>query len=80
MLGYTRIRRLAVILRWLSIGWIAVACLAPPLLPGGVADWEAFFDDAFLIGAVPGALGLLLSYAVDKAGRRADQSAAEESG
>jgi len=73
-------RRLAVIIRWIAIGWVAVVCLVPPLLPGGVADWEAFFDDAFLIGAVPGVLGLLLSYIIDKAGRRADQSASEGSG
>ena len=73
-------RRLAVIIRWIAIGWIVVACLAPPLLPGGVADWEDFFDDAFLIGVVPGALGLLLSYVVDKAGRSADQSVSGGSG
>ena len=53
-------RRLAVSIRWLAIGWIVVAYLVPPLLPGGVAEWDDFFDDAFLIGAVPGTLGLLL--------------------
>ena len=72
-------RRLAVSIRWLAIGWIVVAYLVPPLLPGGVATWDDFFDDAFLIGAVPGTLGLLLSYAVDKAGRKADKSESEGS-
>ena len=75
----TKFRHLAVIIRWFAIGWIVVAYLVPPLLPGGVAEWGDFFDDAFLIGVVPGTLGLLLSYVVDKAGRKADQSASEGS-
>ena len=73
-------RRLAVSLRWLAIGWIVVVYVVPPLLPGGVKEWGDFFDDAFLIGVVPGALGLLLSYVVDKAGRSADQSVSGGSG
>jgi hypothetical protein len=73
------LRRLAAIVRWIAIGWIVAVCLALALLPGGLANREDFFDDAILIGLVPGALGLLLSYVTDKAGRRADPSASEES-
>ena len=78
MRGY-RLRRVASIIRWLAIGWILVAYLVPPLLPGVVVEWDDFFDDAFLMGAVPGTLGLLLSYVVDKAGRKADHSASGRS-
>lgn len=73
------IRRLAVIIRWLSIGWIVIVYLVPPLLLGSIAEWDAFFDDAFLLGGLPGGLGLILSYTVEKSGRKADQSASEGS-
>ena len=72
-------RRLAVSLRWLAIGWIVVVYGVPPLLPGGVKEWVDFFDDAFLVGAVPGTLGLFLSYVIDKAGKKAGQSESEAS-
>jgi hypothetical protein len=72
-------RRLAIALRWISIGWIVVVYALPPMLPGGVPNWEEFFDNSVLVGVIPGVGGLLLSYVIAKSVKSTDRPAPDVS-
>jgi hypothetical protein len=64
-----RLRRIAMVIRWIAIAWIVLAYALPPLVSPGRTNWEDYFDDAFLIGVLPGALALLLSYGFERLAR-----------
>lgn len=59
----------AAIIRWVSVGWFVFVLLVLLMLHAGPADWESYFDDAFLFGAIPGGLGLLLSQWAERSGK-----------
>jgi len=69
--------RLAAPVRWVSVAWMAIALVAVPLVKAGTEDGSDLFDDLFLVGALRGALGLLLSYLLVRATAGAQPSIPE---
>jgi len=70
------VRRVATVLRWIAIGWVVVAGALLVLLNKG-ASWDDWFDDVFLIGALPAAFALLLAHLGERIGRDVPPSAPE---